>query len=115
MIHRVLEAPQTAGGFRVAQTRTLEDAGRRAPGSDYDVVLLDLNLPDSVGLKTLLRMKTLLPGLPIVVLSGSDERDLALPSLRQGAQDFLPKEQLSGQGLVRALRHAVERHRSLLS
>lgn len=114
MIHRALESPQAAGGFQVSRSRSLAEA-RREGDAGYDVVLLDLNLPDSAGLRTFHRMRSLLPGVPIVILSGEDEQRLSLPALRQGAQDFLPKEQLSSQGLVRALRHAVARHRCLLA
>lgn len=76
-----------------------------------DVVLLDLNLPDSYGLATLERLLTAAPEVPVVVLTGYDGEELALASMRAGAEDFLPKSEMDGEALLRAIRHARERRR----
>ncbi len=75
-----------------------------------DVVLLDLNLPDSTGLTTFTSVRAGFPDLPIIVLSGLDDREISTMAVREGAQDFLVKGGFDGQGLFRAILHAIERH-----
>lgn len=85
---------------------------------EFALVLLDLGLPDSSGLRTFCRAHQEAPDVPIIVLTGNDDEDLALRAVREGAQDYLVKPELSGPLLVRAIRYALERHamqRSLLS
>lgn len=74
-----------------------------------DVMLLDLSLPDTSGLSTLIEVQTLCPDLPIVVLSGLNDEAIALQAVHDGAQDYLVKGQGSSEVLTRALRYAVER------
>lgn len=76
-----------------------------------DVVLLDLMLPDSRGLETVERMVESRPTLPIVVLTGRDEPSIGTEAIRYGAQDYLDKNDISGESVFRALRYAVERTR----
>jgi signal transduction histidine kinase len=77
-----------------------------------DVVLLDMNLPDSLGVDTVARMQAAGPELPIVVLTGYDDDGTAVDALRMGAQDYLVKGQIDARRLVRAIDYAVERKRS---
>jgi PleD family two-component response regulator len=77
----------------------------------YDVVLLDLFLPDSQGLKTYARVRERAPGTPIVLLTGYDNVNLESTTMKEGAEDFLVKGQVPGPALARALCHAVLRHR----
>nr|WP_230458869.1 response regulator [Haloarcula sp. K1] len=77
----------------------------------YDVVLLDLGLPESTGLTTLDRATEIVEGVPIIVLTGMQDREVAIEAINRGAQDYLPKEDLDGDRLVRALRYAVVRSR----
>ncbi|HEY9612388.1 sensor histidine kinase [Allocoleopsis sp.] len=89
------------------------DGVLRTDKSDrYDVVLLDLSLPDSVGLDTLKKFQHLAPDLPVVVLTGVDNRSLALEAMAVGAQDYLVKGQISGELLERAIRYAIERKKA---
>jgi signal transduction histidine kinase len=74
-----------------------------------DVVLLDLSLPDSAGLATVRAMRAAVPDTPIVVLTGHDEKTLALATLESGAQDYLVKGQFDNDALGRALRYALVR------
>ncbi len=76
-----------------------------------DIVLLDLSLPDSSGLATLQTLRAASPHAPIVVLTGNDEKSLALAALESGAQDYLVKGQFDADGLGRAIRHAQVRSR----
>ena len=79
------------------------------------VVLLDLNLPDSQGADTFRRVIAKAPQVPVVILSGQDDEDLARKALHQGVQDYLVKGDFSHGELDRAVRHAVERQALLQS
>ena len=74
-----------------------------------DVILLDLSLPDSEGLETFLRIKQHAPYVPTIVLSGLNDKVLAVEAVRQGAQDYLVKGKVDGDLLTRAIRYAIER------
>lgn len=77
--------------------------------SRFDVVVLDLNLPDSRNMDTFDAVQVRFPGLPIVVLTGLEDEGLGVESIRRGAQDYLVKGHMDGRLLSRALRYAVER------
>ena len=81
---------------------------RLAKGA-IDVVLTDLMLPDSEGLETFLRVHKMAGRVPIVVLTGLDDRLLAVTAVQEGAEDYLVKGQVDGDGLARSLRYAVGR------
>ena len=98
--------------FDVASVERLETAFERAQSVPVDVLLLDLGLPDSQGLETFVRAHAALPGLPIVVLSGQGDEELALLAVQQGAQDYLVKRATMKELLPRAIRYAVERHQA---
>jgi signal transduction histidine kinase len=75
----------------------------------FDVVLLDLQLPDSNGLNTLKEYQQAIPEIPVVILTQLDEEDLALNAIAAGAQDYLVKDQVTIQRLLRAVRYAIKR------
>lgn len=97
-------------GFEVTHAPTLAGALAAARSDRFDVALLDLGLPDSEPAGTLAAFQAGAPGLPVVVLTGTDDRDQGVLAVRNGAEDFLVKGQGDGRVLCRALRHAVERH-----
>ena len=74
-----------------------------------DCVLLDLSLPDAVGLEALHALRNVAPHVPVVVLSGRIDEDVALSCVQHGAQDYLPKTQLESTLLIRTIRYAIER------
>lgn len=76
-----------------------------------DVVLLALSLPDSHGLPTFDKFRTHRPDLPIVVLTSLDDEEMGVQAVQKGAEDYLVKNRLDSDRLVRALRYALERHR----
>ena len=95
--------------FDVTRADRLDDGLQHlAPGA-VDVVLLDLSLPDSRGLDTVGKVIERAPWVPIVVLTGLDDKDLAVEAVRRGAQDYLVKGQADGELLARAARYAIER------
>ena len=79
------------------------------------VVLLDLNLPDSQGAETFRKVLENAPDVPIVILSGQDDEELAMKALHHGVQDYLVKGTFTSAGLERAVRYAVERQALLRS
>ncbi len=79
----------------------------------FDVILLDLSLPDKQGLDTVTQTHEAAPDLPIVVLTGLNDKVIALEALREGAQDYLVKGKIDSYLLVRAIRHAIERSHTL--
>jgi len=93
----------------VAWAKTLAEGIATAKSNKPDAVLLDLSLPDSDGLATVQAMRTALPGVPIVVLTGFDDNALADAALQAGAQDYLVKGQFDHDALGRAVRHALVR------
>jgi len=90
-----------------------DDEGNEVSTVKFDLVLLDLGLPDSVGLETLKEYRTAVPDIPVVVLTGFDDEELAMQALAEGAQDYLVKDQITIQQLVRAIRYAIEREEIL--
>ncbi|HEX5434512.1 MAG TPA: response regulator [Candidatus Angelobacter sp.] len=91
---------------------TLERGLAELSGSKIDVVLLDLNLSDSSGYSTFDRVRRAAVSAAILVLSGSDDEELAGRTVREGAQDYLVKGSFDGKLLHRAIRYAVERKAS---
>jgi len=110
MIRALLRAPSAA--LRCGHVTRLSDALERLGLEEPDVVLLDLNLDDSCGYETFDRVRQAAPRAAILVLSGSDDEELAIRTVREGAQDYLVKGSFDGRLLVRAIRYAVERRRS---
>jgi len=87
-------------------------AARRAKLAAIDCVLLDLDLPDSQGLSGLHALKADRADLSVLVLTGFDDERRGIEAVAAGAQDYLIKGQIDGQGLARAVRYAVERRRA---
>ncbi|MDJ0840511.1 MAG: ATP-binding protein [Acidobacteriota bacterium] len=77
---------------------------------DYDLVMLDMTLPDSDGLDTLESIKLAVPETPIIVVTANEDREFGIRAIRAGAQDFLVKGRLYQDLLERVVRYAVERH-----
>lgn len=96
-------------------TFTLQVVERLAVGRQqlqnetFDVVLLDLSLPDSQGLETFLQVQQVAPDMPVVVLTGFDDDSVSLEAVSLGAQDYLVKGQFDCVLLVRAITYAIER------
>jgi signal transduction histidine kinase len=108
---REMLADAGAGPFELTHAERLGEASEHLRDREYDVVLLDLLLPDSRGLGTVLQVQSIAPGVAIVVLTGNDDETLALQAVQGGAQDYLVKGQGDGTLIARSLRYAIERKR----
>jgi diguanylate cyclase (GGDEF)-like protein len=110
----VAEMLRDAEAIDVALVRhpRLEPAVEPASLDIADLVLLDLTLPDAVGLEGLRRLRTLAPDLPVVVLSGLSDEAVAMQAVQLGAQDYLIKGNVDSAQLTRSIRYAVERKRA---
>ena len=96
----------------VTHVRGLREALDRLRTQGFDAILLDLTLPDSEGLATVVRARAEAPGAPIVVLTSRADDDLAVQAVRAGAQDYLVKGRVDGPLLYQSIRYAIERHAS---
>lgn len=100
--HRGEFAMQVATRLRVAHIR-LQQGG-------FDLILLDLELPDSSGLETLERVQAYAPDVPIIVFTDKDDEAQSIQAVHAGAQDYLVKGTLTASLLSRSIRYAIERH-----
>lgn len=80
---------------------------------NFSIVLLDLNLGDSYGIGTFKKIKRYFPQIPIVVLTGLDDEEMANKAVQGGAQDYLFKSTLTASLLKRSIQYAISRHRLL--
>ena len=92
------------GQFQFTHVATLAEALVQLRERRFDVLLLDLSLPDSSGRETFLRVRAAAPDLPIVVLTGAAGEAVGLDAVRQGVQDYLLKGQSDGAQTARAIR-----------
>ncbi len=99
------------GQFELVHVDHLSEALRLLKGGAFDLLLLDLMLPDASGMESVTRVKDVAPSLPIVIMSGINDEAVAIEAMRNGAQDYLIKGQVDAGMLVRALRYAIERKR----
>jgi two-component sensor histidine kinase/DNA-binding response OmpR family regulator len=98
-----------AAQFDLAHAERLDEGLKRLGEEAFDVMLLDLNLPDSQGLDTFLRAYAQVPEVPIVVLTGLADEVLGVKAIQGGAQDYLVKGQVDSNLLERSIRYAIER------
>ncbi len=102
---------QGKGEFTLERTSSLSEAKEALWNTNYSVVLLDLTLPDSKGVDTFVGLRSAFLDIPIVVLSGINDNQLAYEVVRRGAQDYLVKGIVSGDSIIRCLKYAIERKR----
>ena len=99
-------------GFDFTHVECWAEAAQCLHDKEFDVLLLDLSLPDVTGQETFLRARTEAPHLPILVMTGSGDEALGLEAVRHGIQDYLIKGQTNGRQTVRSIRYAIERKRA---
>ncbi|MEM5786478.1 MAG: response regulator [Syntrophobacteraceae bacterium] len=92
----------------------LDEAIAMAVSRPFDLIMLDLGLPDSSGLNTFINFHAKAPEIPFVVITGRDDDQTAMQALKAGAQDYLVKGRITKELLSRSIRYSIERHRLLL-
>ena len=101
---------QEGGGrFTTSLAGSLAEASAKTQAVKFDVILLDLTLPDAKGAETYHAIQRAAPDVAVIVLSGLSDETVAIETVRAGAQDYLMKHQFDGRLLGRAIRYAVER------
>lgn len=96
------------GDFSLTQVNGLDLALKRIHAEKFDAVLLDLSLPLFLGLEPLERVRRIRPKLPVFILSGYNDPELASEAKRKGAQNYIVKNHLDGNALIQMIRSSVE-------
>ncbi|MDD1704322.1 MAG: PAS domain S-box protein [Methanoregula sp.] len=96
--------------FNLVRTGSLGEAEKILAHDPFDIVLLDLDLEDSRGIATLRSLRLRAPEIPVIILSSSEQELIAQQALKEGAQDYLIREEINSRYLFRTLRYAIERH-----
>ncbi len=99
----------SAGLYDIQHVETLKEAVNSLAASAFDVVLLDLSLPDTSEFDGLIRIHTLVPHIPIIILTSHNDEDTAVSSVGHGAQDYLFKDSSNAEVIKRAIRYAMQR------
>lgn len=102
----------SAEAFVLMHVTCVADAMKQLDGRVFDVILLDMNLPDSTGYETFANVHTYAPDIPIVVMSSIDDTSLAIQTVREGAQDYLVKGEEALKPLTRVIHYAIERQKA---
>jgi len=100
------------GPFKIEWVKNLSDGLERLRKGGIEAVLTDLSLPDTQGIDTLDKLMLAAPHVPILVLSGAEDEDIASQTVQHGAQDYFPKSHLDGHTLSRALRNMIDRKKA---
>lgn len=93
----------------LTHVKCVADAVKALSQQSFDLLITDLELPDSIGLGTIHRLRKHANDLPIVVYSGNEDADLAMEAVRQGAHDYIPKQPPKGELMTRCLKYAIQR------
>ncbi|MBU2596023.1 MAG: response regulator, partial [Planctomycetes bacterium] len=98
--------------FNIDCAQTLAEALEKLTKPGFDIVLLDLNLPDSRGNENVQKVSNIVPNIPIVVLTGLDDEDVGLEAINSGAEDYLVKGSDLEYTLIKTIRYAIARKKS---
>jgi signal transduction histidine kinase len=113
LIHELLKEIQYFG-YTLEWRENLSAGIQAMQKTNLDLLLLDLTLPDSQGLETVLHVLSQTPDVPIVVLTGHDDATLAIKAVAVGAQDYLVKGEVDAKILGRAIHYAIERNKLVM-
>ncbi|WP_122088968.1 hybrid sensor histidine kinase/response regulator [Halalkalicoccus subterraneus] len=112
LIEEMLRDSREDSPIELVHEPTLESGLDRLSTTDPDVLLLDLRLPDSTGLETLERVLDAVEVVPVIVLTGMPETKLGMTAVSHGAQDYLVKDDVTSEVLVRTIRYSIERKKT---
>ena len=97
--------------YELTHVQNLNETLLELNNNNYDIILLDLSLPDEQGVDTVARVCEQAPDIPVVVMSGTDDETMAIKALQKGAQEYLVKGKVQSHALSRILRYAIMRHK----
>ncbi|MBN2323375.1 MAG: PAS domain S-box protein [Spirochaetes bacterium] len=109
LIHEMLKGTSTVTSS-LSTVSTLKEGLKAAVTGNFDVILLDLSLPESGGLETFNRVKDTIDDIPIIVLTGNTDESMGIEAVGRGAQDYIIKGQVDTPLLVHSIRYAIERN-----
>ena len=94
-------------GYEIDLAADGEEAYEKVRSNNYDIILLDLGLPDSQGIDTFNIMNYNAPDVPIIILTGLEDEIIAVSAVRRGAEDYLVKRQVDSQSLARSIKNSL--------
>ena len=98
--------------FNLVLAGTLKDGIEQIQKNNFDIILLDLNLPDSVGFQTFKKVFSCCKGIPLVLVTGDKDEDLSLKLITEGAQDYISKNNMNAFLIEKTIQYAIERNKS---
>jgi len=110
---RVLSKQLEKNNYEVFHSANLADFLDVVVKKKFDLILLDLGLPDSLGLETYEKVSKVASNIPVVVLTGLDDEEIAVGAVKKGAQDYLVKGEVDNRTIMRSLEYAIERSKLL--
>lgn len=109
LVKMILNRSQGDPAFEIDTAESLAETEEKLTSGNYDILLLDLCLPDSVGIETVEKVYTKFPKTAIVVLTGLDDEKIGLQAIQSGAQDYLVKGQSLQYTLIKTIKYAIQR------
>jgi two-component sensor histidine kinase len=108
LIEEMLE--ETSGSYELTHVETLKQGLNILDNCSFDIILIDLGLPDSDGIDTFFKVHKKFPKIPIIILTGLADESIALKAIQEGAQDYLLKMDLESKFLERSIKYSIERN-----
>jgi PAS domain S-box-containing protein len=112
VFREAIAGARTGAAYKVEHAGSLGEALRRLAREQFDLVVLDLTLPDSRGYETYEKVRSLARNTPVILMTAVEDEQLASRAVRDGAQDYLVKSQLSSALILHCMRYAIERHQT---
>lgn len=97
--------------YKMTHVQQLDEALVKLDNERYDIVMLDLSLPDKQGVDSITTIRERAPDIPVVVMTSMDDESMAIKALQKGAEEFLVKGEMNSHALSRVLRYAIIRHK----
>ena len=98
--------------YNLFSAGTLKDGIEQIKKNNFDIILLDLNLPDSIGFQTFSNIHNCCNGIPLVLVTGDKDEDLSLKLITEGAQDYISKNNMNAILIEKTIQYAIERNKS---
>ncbi len=114
MLHQASLSDNSAKTINVIHADKLQTALTHLQKHTYDAILLDFSLPDASNIDSILKLKEDYPATPIIILSSQAVNQTAVEAVQHGAQDYLVKDDLTANLLLKTIHYTIERHRLLL-